>query len=221
MKLTRENKLGRNAAAFTLIELLVVIVIIVILAALLLPGGGPKKKGKIVWCLSNLKQVGLGFSMWAGDNGGKYPMQVSVTNGGTMEYVSSGMAYVHFLRLSNIVVRPSVFVCPVDKDRTAANDFNRGFGNNNVSYFIALETATNQPASTILSGDRNLTIDGAIPQRFLMEITSNNLVSWSKDFHPNGGCLVFADGHAEFCRTNAITQKFQATGLATNRLVLP
>jgi prepilin-type N-terminal cleavage/methylation domain-containing protein/prepilin-type processing-associated H-X9-DG protein len=67
---------------FTLIELLVVIAIIAILAAMLLPAlAAAKQKAFRIQCTSQMKQIGVGFTLFSGDQNDKYPPAAYSTGG--------------------------------------------------------------------------------------------------------------------------------------------
>lgn len=64
----------KNTTAFTLVELLVVIGIIAVLISLLLPAlNKARAQANEVKCLSNMKQIGLGVSMYVAENKNQLP----------------------------------------------------------------------------------------------------------------------------------------------------
>src|SRR5208283_1925807 len=104
MKTQRSTRGGRG---FSLTELLVVICAVAVVAVLLLPAlAASKRKSSRLGCVDNLKELALGFKMWAGDNGDKFPMQLAATNDTMMKLISNGNAYVLWQTMTNEMSTP-------------------------------------------------------------------------------------------------------------------
>jgi prepilin-type N-terminal cleavage/methylation domain-containing protein len=171
--------------AFTLIELLVVIAIIAILAAMLLPAlAAAKRKAQKINCVNNLKQVGVAIRIWEGDNGNKYPMQVSSAQGGASDYLehyNDSTGYLGtviqfcpgqtFMVMSNELSISKILNCPSDTTHIAATNWSypsvlniycSGSGIlspeteiGSISYFVGADATEADPQS-IISGDGNI-----------------------------------------------------------------
>jgi competence protein ComGC len=205
--------------AFTVTELMIVIACLAALAAILLPAWAKRKiQSSRVSCCNNLKQIGLASRVWAIDNHDRFPMQVSVTNGGTMELAASGAVYPHFQVMSNELSTPIILLCPNEKKRAYATNF-LGLWDNNLSYFINLD-ARNADGSSLLCGDRNITNRPPAGSR-LVSLTEGDTIAWTKDLHVKKGWLGFGDGSVSFFENGKVGAAVRIGNGTTNRLGVP
>jgi prepilin-type processing-associated H-X9-DG protein len=220
--------------AFTLIELLIVFVCVGMVASIFLPTlARPKVYAQRINCVNNLKQIGVAFRTWALDNSDKYPAQVSITNGGTMELVDSGIVWPHFSVMSNELSTPKILVCPEDVARTrwTAATFGSPIpgaancipfcSNTNVSYFVGVDAHDTQPAM-FLSGDANIAVDGVHPKARRQSFSTNSNIGWYQPRHEKGkkGNIGFADGSVQALNTSDLRKALRNSGV-TNRLAIP
>ena len=239
---------ARLAGAFTLIELLVVIAIIAILAALLLPAlARAKSKAQTTQCINNLKQIGIGFRLWANDNDGKFPWQIFVDDGGTLvASASPGNLFQaaaappaepehtyaewvdHFRACSNEFTTTQILVCPTDRDHTVQDVWGYLAGAENVSYYVGLSARESEPM-TLLSGDGNVT--GGVPHPTLpvtlMWINGPGASinpGWAANtYHQGTGQNLLSDGSVQTMPPAAFAEHMAfilASGSSVNRVVI-
>lgn len=215
-------RLKSGQHGYTLVELLVVVAVLAVLAAFLLPALRTRHTGQQINCINNLKQVCISFRQWAIDNNEKFPMQVSVTNGGTMELVESGIVFPHFQVMSNELGTPKTLICPEDASRTNAFSFIQKLKDSQISYFVGVDADQTKPAM-FLVGDNNLGLGGVPAKHGLLRLWTNSPVEWIKPRprHNNGGNVGLADGSVQQAGDAQLRQLLRQTGVATNRLAIP
>jgi hypothetical protein len=82
------------------------------------------------------------------------------------------------------------------------------------------------PSSTILAGDRHLSLNNQAVKAGLFETTNSTALGWTTELHNNKkntplGVLVFADGHGEVVKSAKLPEVFKRQTIATNRLAIP
>jgi prepilin-type N-terminal cleavage/methylation domain-containing protein len=105
--------------AFTLIELLVVIAIIAILAAILFPVfAQARESARKTNCLSNCKQIGLAFQMYAQDYDSTYTWQGKAMGDDVGDYGKPGAKPNWIMELQPYAKNHRIFVCPSARPST-------------------------------------------------------------------------------------------------------
>lgn len=215
MKFSKDsNSNGRNG--FTLFELFVLVAGFAILTLIFLPALQRPRCGCRINCTNNLKQIGLASRTWALDNGDRFPMSVSTNDGGTMELSFGPNAFAHFAAMSNELSTPAVLVCPEDKARQRATNFNVDLNNSKLSYFVGLDAGVTN-TTLWLSGDRNLTNNSRLVNSILL-VRPGDGVRWTREMHNGRGHILLADGRVQTVTNGAFVGILQTW---TNRLAMP
>ena len=224
--------------AFTLIELLVVIAIVAVLAAILFPVfAQAKAAAKKTSCLSNERQIGIAFMMYAGDSDDWLPLASQPS--APTSWTTTVQAYAKNF---------AIFRCPDDASRnwaaplTNPSPFQKGL--RVTSYFSNLFLDSRRPYGNVAAlmspsnvvyvseSAENLTYDAYFPMYWNLNDPQNVAGSMTSFMHANfwdaaknettelalrrhaGGLNnVYADGHAKFGKWGGLWWTDEAHGV--------
>ncbi len=206
---------------FTLVEVLIVLAVIVIITAILFPiFARVRENGRRATCVSNLKQIGLAWQMYADDSDGK-AMPYSHSVGGTSQFwtgfttsdensgVARGTGLLHpWLKTDKILL------CPSWAEDSSTSNFTQadvqGYGYNNSVFRpqndknpnrVTLISAIDKPAEMVVFADV-VSISGVnfgtpgLVSYLAISAPSRGLPTFHGR-HNGMGNVLWADGHVK------------------------
>jgi len=122
--------------------------------------------------------------------------------------------------MSNELSTPKVLMCPAESDsqRFSATNFTF-FNNSNLSFFVGVDAAETN-ASSLLSGDHNLT-NGVAPKNGLLNFVAGQPIGWTREMHNQVGNITLADGSVQQITSLGLQNAVASSGMPTNVLNMP
>ncbi len=205
----QNNQHAGKRTGFTLIELLVVIAIIAILAAILFPVfARARENARRASCQSNLKQLALGFTMYAQDYDERFPSLNSGTQADppipgntTFNYYTPGVYWKSWASdIYPYVKNTQVYLCPSNEYSAYGTNYGLPYYASNTSgvlveYFVNKNPALasfQQPSQSLMISEKG---SGGGHQYIL-----GGAYYAMKAAHFDGGNIAYVDGHVKWLK---------------------